>query len=153
MNCQNIRMAFNFAEKSHSRNLQNKSHIKFKAFTVYYDADSTYVHLTACLIVSNGITFHFPRFPHILTASSIPVIICSSPRNSRSVSRVVLRAPVLFSLWENTSRSWLKVAGRDENSGCSSRRENSCKEVYSVSFAHYGSKTPFRETKHGTYSV
>ena len=32
---QNVRVVFNFAETVHTRNLLNKSHAKFKAFTVH----------------------------------------------------------------------------------------------------------------------
>ena len=35
MHCQNVRVAFNFADTVHTRNSQNKSHTKFKVFTVF----------------------------------------------------------------------------------------------------------------------
>ena len=34
LHCQNVCLVFNFAETVHTRNSQNKSHTKFKAFTV-----------------------------------------------------------------------------------------------------------------------
>ena len=49
MHCQNIRVVFNFAETVHSR---NKSHAKFKAFTV------SYFHLTDCSVLKYENTFY-----------------------------------------------------------------------------------------------
>ena len=44
MRCQNINVVFNFTETVNSRNLQNKSHTKFKAFTVCFKADYILLH-------------------------------------------------------------------------------------------------------------
>ena len=40
--CQNVCVVFNFVETFPSRNLQNKSHTKFKAFTVSDDHETDY---------------------------------------------------------------------------------------------------------------